>query len=281
MTKYLIIGHHGTLGSQFQRMLGDQAMYADRNELDITDQLAVNKFITEHQPEIIINCAAYNAVDKAEEEPEIANLINGTAVGYLSAAASAAGAIFVHYSTNYVFRGDKREGYTEDETPNPQSAYARSKALGEQEALRHNPKSYVIRSALLYGQQGPSASSKRSFVETALWLAKEKPNEIKMVSDQYAQPTWVKDLAEFTLQLLNEGAPYGIYHGTNSGSASWYTWAQEIYKIAGLDIKIQEASMADFTLPEHSAQRPQFGVLLSTKRQAMRPWQEALKEYLQ
>jgi dTDP-4-dehydrorhamnose reductase len=284
MPKYLIVGKNGTLGSEFLRLLGNETsgiktIGIDRSELDITNQQAVQNYIADLQPEVVINCAAYNAVDKAEQESETANLINGTAVGYLAQATENVNATFIHYSTNYVFKGDDINGYKEDDQTDPQSAYGHSKLLGEQEALSKCSKTYVIRTAWLYGQPGPSESSKISYVDRILQLAKEK-DSLEGVADQFGQPTWTHDLAKFTLQLIEEKLPYGIYHGTNAGQASWYTWAQEILKIKNFNIPLKENSMANFPQSSHSAHRPQYGILLHAKGPNLRPWQEALAEYL-
>jgi dTDP-4-dehydrorhamnose reductase len=282
MNKILIVGKNGTLGSEFQRLLSADksktCRYVDRAELDITDASAVEKLVLEFNPELIINCAAYNAVDKAEEEPEVANAINGFAVGYLAAAAEQVNATLVHYSSNYVFKGDNQNGYAEEDSVDPQSAYGQSKLLGEQQVLEKCSRAYVIRTAWLYGQKGQGQSSKVSYVDRILQLSQEK-DQLEGVVDQYGQPTWTKDLAQFTLDLVEQAQP-GIYHGTNSGQASWYTWAQEILKIKGINIPLKENSFANFPSSGHSAKRPQFGILQCTKVKPMRPWQEALQDYL-
>ncbi len=276
MTKYLIIGKDGTLGSEFQRMLGNQAVYLGIEDLDITNESKVLEKISEIKPETIINCAAYNAVDKAEDEPEVANLINGTAVGYLAKAAEVVGAKFVHYSTNYVFSGDDPNGYKETDQPNPQSNYGRSKLLGEVEAQKHCSKTFIARTTWLYGKQGQSKSSKKNFVDIMLELAEQK-SEIECVSDQYGQPTWTFDLANHTLQLVSSQNPYGIYHFVNDGQTSWYGWAEEIFKIKNINIALKANSFKDWVRP---ADRPQYGILMNTKLPKLRPWQEALREYL-
>ncbi len=278
MIKYLIVGKNGTLGSEYMRLLGSEAIGLDKSDFDITNQELVYQKIAELQPEVIINCAAYNEVDKAEVETDKANLLNGTAVGYLAAAAEKANAIFVHYSTNYVFKGDRQEGYKEDDQTDPQSAYGRSKLLGEKLALENCSKTYLIRTAWLYGQQG-QGNSKINYVERIIQLSQEK-DSLQGVNDQFGQPTWTNDLARFTLSLVESHQPYGIYHGTNSGEATWFSWAQEILKIKNIDIPISPALMADFPKSGHTANRPQYGLLLSTKFTPMRLWSEALKDYL-
>jgi dTDP-4-dehydrorhamnose reductase len=272
---YLVLGKNGTLGSEFVRQYPDQVIGWDRSNLDITDPQAVLQKIRGLQPSAIINCIAYNAVDKAEQEPEIANLINGTAVGFLAEVANQLKIPLIHFSTNYVFAGDSPEGYSETDAPNPQSAYGKSKLLGEFEAAKAL-KRYTIRSAWLYGKQGPGDSSKKNFIDTMLELAAQK-SDIDCVTNQIGQPTWTRDLAALAIQLLKKDEAYGLYHGTNSGSASWYNWAEEIFRIKGIKVNLHEKSFAEFNRPAH---RPQYGILLSTKLRPLRPWQEALQEYL-
>jgi dTDP-4-dehydrorhamnose reductase len=279
MTNFLVIGKNGTLGSEFEKLLDKQAICLDSSELDITDELAVHEKINSLMPEVVINCAAYNAVDKAELEPEKAELINGTAVGILADACEKVGATLVHFSTNYVFDGTKEEGYVEADTTNPQSQYGQSKLLGEVEAIKNCSRTYVIRTAWLYGDQGNSKTSKVNYITRILQLAEEK-EFLEGVSDQFGQPTWTKDLAKFTLELVDKTKPFGIYHGTNSGSATWYSWATEILKLKGLEKEVRENKMADFHVSGHTAPRPQYGILLNTKTTPMRFWQEALADYL-
>jgi dTDP-4-dehydrorhamnose reductase len=227
----------------------------------------------------VFNCAAYNAVDKAEDDPIPANKINGYAVGNLAKICSKIGAVLVHYSSNYVFDGKKPEGYTETDSPHPISKYAESKLLGETELQKHGKNFYLIRSTWLYGSGATSETSKKSFVDTMLALAKEK-SAIEVVADQFGQPTWTADLALASQRLVEGGHPYGTYHITNSGSASWLSWAEEIFRLKNVDIKLVPNSMNDFSLPSHKAKRPQHGLLLNTKFPPLRSWQEALKDYL-
>lgn len=279
MANYLVIGKNGTLGMEFEKLLEKQAICLDSSELDITNVSAVHEKINSLMPEVVINCAAYNAVDKAEVEPEKAELINGTAVGILADACEKVGATLVHFSTNYVFDGTKEGGYVEADTTNPQSHYGQSKLLGEVAALKNCSRTYVIRTAWLYGDQGNSKTSKVNYITRILQLAEEK-EFLEGVSDQFGQPTWTKDLAKFTLDLIQNTKPFGIYHGTNSGSATWYSWAKEILKLKGLEKEVRENKMANFHVSGHTAPRPQYGILLNTKTTLMRPWQEALAGYL-
>jgi len=274
--KVLILGAKGSLGQVFTELYKDQIVSAwDRDELDITNEEDVMKKIIELKPELIINCAAYNAVDKAEEDRVTADQINGYAVGYIAKAAESIGATVVHFSTNYVFAGDNAEGYNEDDIPNPQSAYAKSKLLGEMELQEHSQKFYLVRTQLLYGR--PSITGKPSFVEVMLNKAKEG-GQINCIEDEFGQPTYVVDLAHATRALIEEKKPFGVYHICNEGSASWFDWAKEIFKIKNLKVNLVPAKREDFN---RLAARPQYGILKNTKFIQLRPWTEALKEYLQ
>lgn len=273
--KVLILGAKGSLGQTFVDVYHDAEVSAwDREDLDITDEEAVMEKIISLAPDLIINCAAYNAVDKAEEERATADSINGYAVGYIAKAAAKLDVPFVHYSTNYVFDGNNREEYTEEDIPNPQSVYAKSKLLGEMEQQENCEKYYTIRTQWLYGRH--SDNGKPSFVDTMLRLASEN-KEIKSVEDEFGQPTYVLDLAQATRALIEEKKPFGIYHLTNSGQASWYDWAREIFKIKNLKVELNPVSRTEFARP---AKRPQYGILKNTKFIELRPWHEALKEYL-
>ncbi len=273
--KVLILGAKGSLGQTFVDLYHDQEVFAwDREELDITNEEMVAQKISELRPDLIVNCAAYNAVDKAEEEMDLANQINGYSVGFLSKAADSTGAIMVHFSSNYSFDGTDKEGYNEDAPVSPQSAYAKSKVLGEMELAENSEKFYLIRTAWLYGRD--SLTGKPSFVDTMLKLA-EKNQEIKSINDEFGQPTFVVDLAHATRAIVEEKKPFGIYHITNSGSSSWYEWAREIFEIRKMQVALTPISRDEYP---RKAPRPQYGILNNTKFIELRPWTEALKEYL-
>jgi dTDP-4-dehydrorhamnose reductase len=280
MANVLIIGKNGTLGNEFVRLYGTEAIGLDRNDLDITDEAAVKSKIIELKPSVIINCAAYNAVDKAEQDLGTANKINGYAVGYIAKAAREISAIVVHYSTDYVFDGENMQGYNESDAPNPLSEYGRSKLLGETELAKHTDRYYLIRTTALYGQQGLGESSKINYVDRILQLSKEK-EVLEAVIDQFRQPTWTLDLARATKKLIGSQAEFGLYHLANSGQASWYAWAKEILKIRHLPNQLKENIASNFASSGHTAPRPKYGILNNTKTDPLRPWQEALTEYLQ
>ena len=274
MSRYLITGAAGMLGRDLQTVFADRDVTAlSRADLDITDYVAVVKAVAGH--DFIINASAYTAVDDAETHEDAATAVNGTGAGNLARAAADIGAILVQYSTDYVFRGDATTPYPEDAPIDPVSAYGRSKALGEKLATEFSvDRSYIVRTAWLYGQHGPN------FASTMLRLASER-DTLTIVGDQVGQPTWTVDLARATLLLLDSAAPFGIYHGTNSGQASWFDFAQAIFTEAGLDHeRVTPTTSAEFVRP---APRPSYSVLghnswIAAGLPAMRDWKEALAE---
>ena len=275
--KILIIGAKGMLGQELAKILDQQnPVLWDLEEIDITDAEQVAEKIGELRPAIIINCAAYNDVDGAENNQELANKINGEAVGFLAETAAALGSILVHYSTDYVFRGDQKSGYRESDQPEPQSAYASSKYLGEQKLQEHTDKFYLIRLSRLFGRPAASQQAKKSFVDLMLELAQTK-EELNVVNEELSSPTYAPDLARGTVEIINGKMPFGVYHVANSGACTWYEFAQEIFKIKRIKTKINPVS-GDFY--PRSAQRPAYSILLNTKIKKRRPWRQALVEYL-
>jgi dTDP-4-dehydrorhamnose reductase len=276
MKKVLVIGSQGSLGQEMVEIFADlDLIFWSHKDVDVTNREEIIIKVGQVRPDVVINCTAYNAVDRAEEEPDGADRINNQAVGYLVEACGPIDAELVHYSTHYVFDGGKIEGYTEDDQPNPLNAYAKSKFAGEQKALKY-PKSYVIRTAWLYGKPGMGETSKKSFVQVMLDLIKEKPT-IEVVNDQFGNPTYTKDVAQGTRVLLEEGKPFGLYHFINEGAASWLAWAEEIFDIKSLEVRIKPVSYKQFV---RKAAVPQHLVLQNTKFIKFRPWQEALNEFL-
>ena len=274
MSRYLITGAAGMLGRDLQTVLSDRYVTAvTRSELDVTDLAAVTEAVAGH--DVIINASAFTAVDDAETDEERATAINGTGAGNLAQAAAGVGAILVHFSTDYVFNGRASRPYPENSPLDPVSAYGRSKAEGERlVALRNPERSFLVRTAWLYGQHGTN------FAKTMLRLAGERET-LSVVDDQVGQPTWSMDLARATRLLLDSRAPFGIYHGTNSGQASWCDFAKAIFLAAGLDPeRISPISGAEFVRP---ARRPSYSVLghdgwAAAGLAAPRDWKDALGE---
>jgi dTDP-4-dehydrorhamnose reductase len=300
--KVLIIGSKSMLGQELMdefQSAGYEILGWDKEDIDITKRDKVIKNISELKPEIIVNAAAYNAVDKIEEgEKELAEAVNGYAVGNLSEAAQMVGAILVHYSTDYVFEGKEIDGYKEDDEPKPQSVYARSKWIGEQLLInpkseiliskqvsnsKQNPKSkiqnlkyYLIRTSRLFGKPAISEGAKKSFVDVMLKLAEEK-DSLELVDEEMSSPTYVCDLARRTREIIEWQKPFGIYHATNAGGCTWYGWAKKIFEISGKSVKLVPVGADKFPRP---AKRPKYSVLLNTKLPPMRSWESALEEYI-
>ncbi len=273
MTKQLILGAKGMLGGQLHKLLPD-AIAMDRGELDVTNAGAVREKLTHMKPDCIINCVAFNDVDGAETKRDIAFLLNAEVVKNLATLANELDATLVHFSTGYVFDG-AQDAYTENDMPHPLSVYAESKAAGEQEALKA-ARHYVIRTNVIFGPSGESEMSKKSFVDLMLGLA-AKTDTIKAVSDEVNSITYAPDLAQATVAIIKGEAPYGIYHIINDGQASWYEFAKEIFAVKNLPVTVIPVSSTEFPRP---AKRPARIVLANTSFPRLRPWQEALHEYL-
>ena len=274
MKKILIIGAKGMLGTElveiFQQDQNYEVVTADLPEIDITIPRSIEQNLTKFKPDIVINAAAFTDVDGCEEQIELCHRVNGEALEYLAKECVKIGAVLVHYSTDYVFDGEQEEGYQEDARVDPQSQYGKSKLLGEQNLRKYGEKYYIIRSAWLFGKNG------KNFVETMLELAKTK-DHLEVVNDQFGKPTYAKDLAKRTKELLETENDYGIYHLTNEGITSWYDFTREIFKIAGITIPVKPVTTDKFPRP---AKRPHYSALINTKLPKSRPWSEALEEYL-
>jgi len=275
--KILILGAKGMLGQELVQVLHDHEVLAwDREECDITNKEEIQAKIREEKPDVIINAAAYNDVDKAEEEKDIAEKLNGYSVGYLAEVAKEVDSVIVHYSTEYVFDGENKEGYKEDDRPNPISVYGTSKYLGELELAKFTDKYYLIRLSRLFGKMGAGENVKRSFVDTMIELSKTK-DDLDIVDEEVSSPTYAPDLARLTRNILEGDYEYGIYHGANRDSCTWYGFAQDIFKILEKNIKLNPVAGTKFPRP---AKRPAYAVLQNTKLPEARTWQEALWEYL-
>jgi dTDP-4-dehydrorhamnose reductase len=228
LSGWLVTGAAGMLGRDLTALLasrGEQATGLARPDLDITDASAVATALKALSPAIVVNCAAWTAVDDAEaHEPEALRL-NGDGPANLAVACASLGATLVHISTDYVFAGDAGTPYAEDALTGPRSAYGRTKLAGERAVLETLPDTgYVVRTAWLYGEHGPN------FVRTMIRLAR-KGNPVTVVEDQAGQPTWTADLASQVYVLASSNAPSGIYHGTSSGETTWFGLAQEIFDL--------------------------------------------------
>ena len=273
-SKYLVTGARGMLGTDLlEALFGRDVTVLGRADLDVTDRDAVFAAVQGH--DVVINAAAYTAVDAAETDEEAALAVNGTAAGLLAEATASVGAKLVQVSTDYVFDGDAASPYAEDATIAPVSAYGRTKAEGEKLALAANPEgTFIVRTAWLYGAHGGN------FAKTMVKLAGSH-DTVKVVDDQLGQPTWTADLAAQIVALLDSDAPAGVYHGTNSGSTSWFEFARAVFDEAGLDpARVLPTDSSTFVRP---APRPSYSVLghdawARAGLTPMRPWREALAE---
>lgn len=274
MTRYLIAGANGMLGRDLQAYLDGRAVTAlDRSALDITDFEACRVAIAGH--DVVLNAAAYTAVDDAESHEDQATLINAVGAENLARACAEVGAVLVQYSTDYVFAGDGVGPYPEDTPLAPVSAYGRSKAEGERRARAAHPEgTIVLRTAWLYGEHGPN------FVRTMMRLYREN-GALTVVDDQHGQPTWTRDLAEQTVRMLDAGVRSATLHGTNSGATTWHGFARAIVENLGGDPSV--VTPTDSTRFVRPARRPANSVLghdgwARVGLSPMRPWREALDE---
>jgi len=266
----LITGAAGQLGTDFQRLLPD-ADALDRHRLSITDRDAVLAAVRGH--EVVLNCAAYNAVDAAEADSAPAFAVNADGPANLAWACGRTGARLVHYSTNYVFDGSSPEPYSETGEPRPLSAYARSKLEGERRVLEALPSALVIRSAGLFGATG-SAIKGGSFPERMVKRACEG-RRLRIVADQRLNPTYTVDLARGTLDLLARGVA-GVVHLVAAGCCSYWELAVEALRIAGVGASVERVTTAELGA---AAPRPPNGCLTSIRTEALRDWHEGLSAW--
>jgi dTDP-4-dehydrorhamnose reductase len=277
MTDILVTGLYGQLGRAVARIAEERGLSVvgdDVDTLDITDPAAVTARLDQIHPRAVVNCAAYTAVDRCEDEEELATAVNGTAVGHLATACNRVNAHLLHVSTDYVFPGTGSHPYSEDDPVGPVSAYGRSKLRGEELATtaeRH----LIARTAWLYGRGG------KNFVETIRQQIEGGRTTLKVVADQTGCPTFCDDLARALLDLARQGAT-GVVHAVNSGATTWHGFACEITRLMGSEVEIEPVSTDEFPRP---APRPAFSVL-DTSRLAsilgrpLPPWEDGLARYL-
>ena len=274
----LITGCNGQLGNEMQLLeeTNPQHTYfnTDVAELDITDAAAIDTFVTENQIDGIVNCAAYTAVDKAEDNPDLCRLLNTDAPGYLAAAVEKRGGWLIQVSTDYVFDGTNHTPYTEDEPTCPNSVYGSTKLDGERAAQQACSRTMIVRTAWLYSTFG------NNFVKTMIRLGQEKP-ELGVIFDQIGTPTYARDLAVALFAAINQGVIPGIYHFSNEGVISWYDFTKAIHRIAGItSCHVRPLHTAEYPTPAH---RPHYSVLDKTKIKQtynleIPYWEESLKD---
>lgn len=281
MKNILVTGSNGQLGSELQSLAPahDETcrfFFTDVAELDITDRQAVYSFVEQNHISVIVNCAAFTAVDKAESEPERCNLLNHIAPGYLAEAIASVGGTMIQISTDYVFDGTSCKPYKEEDITNPQTVYGRTKLAGEESVIRTCAGSMVIRTAWLYSTYG------NNFVKTMLRLGKER-DKLGVVADQIGTPTYARDLAKAILTVIEKGIKPGVYHFTNEGTCSWYDFTKAIHRMEGIeDCEVSPIHTEDYPVP---AKRPHYSVLDKTKIKQtyeldIRWWEDALKDCL-
>ena len=257
--RILIFGRVGQVGSALAELLPDkyQVLFLDQPDIDLTVPGSVREPVLEYLRAIVINAAAYTAVDKAESEPELAHLINATAPGVMASACEEISAAFVHYSTDYVFDGTAGQPYSEEAAVAPGSVYGRTKLAGERAVAAATDRHVILRTAWLYSHVG------HNFLKTMLRLA-ESNQSVRVVADQTGSPTYAWDLAQTTLSIVealaggrNDG--YGLYHATNAGVTTWHGFASRIFQLAGCDeIQVDPITTDQYPTP---APRPAYSVL--------------------
>jgi dTDP-4-dehydrorhamnose reductase len=302
MKKILLIGRDGQVGQELVQLFFNQTIASKiklvalgRPELDLLQANEIQRAIAEIEPDLVINAAAYTAVDKAETEPEMAMAINGIAPGVMAKAVRELGSTLIQLSSDYVFDGNRSTPYLESDLTNPLGIYGQSKLLGEERVQNNCDRHIILRTAWVYGNRGHG-----NFVKTMLKLGRER-DEVRVVSDQIGSPTWAKDIAATIIQLLtaitlsgNEDTntfnipPMGIYHYTNSGVASWYDFALAIFEEASsLSIPLKVKQIVPIESCEYPtlAKRPAYSVLAGGKiadalGYSSSHWRHSLKQML-
>ncbi|KAA6339511.1 dTDP-4-dehydrorhamnose reductase [termite gut metagenome] len=277
----LITGAKGQLGNELRALAKEYndytCFFTDIEELDICDEQAVEAYVADRQIDVIVNCAAYTAVDNAEDNKDLCDKLNNIAPGYLARAAQSHGAAIIHVSTDYVFDGTKHMPYTEEDTPCPASVYGTTKLAGEENVLENCEKAVVIRTAWLYSAYG------NNFVKTMIRLGRER-DTLGVVFDQIGTPTYARDLAHVIYAIINKGIIRGIYHFSNEGVCSWYDFTINIHRLAGITgCTVKPLHTIDYPT---KAARPYYSVLDKTKIKKVYGieiphWEESLRKCME
>lgn len=275
--KVLVTGVNGQLGYDVVKELkqrGHQVVGVDRKEMDLTSTEQIKECIENVNPEAIIHCAAYTAVDKAEDEEELCRRVNAIATKEIAEHAKVLDIPMIYISTDYVFDGTKDGEYTEEDVPNPINVYGKTKYEGEIYIQELLDKYYIVRISWVFGENG------NNFIDTMLRLSKDR-DKLNVINDQIGSPTYTKDLAPLLVDMI-ETDKYGVYHATNEGYCTWYEFAKEIFKVANIDIQVNPITTSEYPT---KATRP-INSKMDKKKIAMndlkelRGWKQALKEYI-
>ena len=269
--RILLAGRRGQVGVELEPLLArhGEVTALDHQALDLSDATQIRRVVRETKPDLIVNAAAYTAVDRAESEPELAARVNAAAPAVLAEEAKRTGALLVHYSTDYVFDGRKRTPYVEDDATNPLSVYGRTKLEGERAVRASGARHLILRTAWVYGEG-------RNFVSAILGRA-EAGERLRVVDDQRGAPTWSRDIAVKTASLLEKGAE-GVFHVSAEGEGTWHEVAREVLKLKRLGTPVEAIPTSAWPTPAH---RPAYSVLDNSRLQAagvarIGPWRERL-----
>ena len=268
----LVTGTGGQLGLELAEVLpgrGHETVALSRAELDVADAQSVERVLEDHSPELVVNAAAFTDVDGCEAATDLAYSVNALGPRNLALVCERLGCQLLHVSTNYVFDGEGERPYEPFDTPRPISAYGRTKLAGEELVKHLTNRWYIVRSAGVYGRG-------HNFLRTMLRVAAER-DVLKVKDDEFISPTYARDLAEGIIEIAEAGC-FGLYHITNAGSCSWYEFACEIFRLAGVEAEVVPIPGSEYSLP---AARPVNGVLSALGSPALRHWREALVDYLQ
>jgi dTDP-4-dehydrorhamnose reductase len=276
MVKILVTGANGQLGKEFRDLESQypncEFLFLSREDLPIHHFELVRNVFDSFKPDFCINCAAYTAVDKAEQEKDLAYLVNAESVGVLAAVCKIHNTKFVHVSTDYVYSGTANKPYTEEDQTDPQSVYGSSKLAGEKEALLHCSDVVILRTSWVYSVHG------KNFVKTMMKLMSEKET-LSVVADQHGTPTWASDIADAIMKVIQHPTWHpGIYNFSNSGEISWYDFASEIKQLIHSSCEVKPIPTSAYPTP---AKRPQYSVLdkikiISTYHIELKDWKESL-----
>lgn len=275
--KVLVTGANGQLGYDVVKELQKQNIEcygAVRKDFDIVDFEATEKFITNYMPDAVIHCAAYTSVDKAEDEQGLCYLVNVSATENIAEICKKINAKMLYISTDYIFDGTKDGFYEVDDMPNPINVYGKTKLLGEQAVQKILDKYFIMRISWVFGEHG------NNFVKTMLRLGEER-KEINVVADQYGSPTYTADLALLLVEMIRT-EKYGVYHVTNEGVCTWAEFAEEIFKIAGMNVKVNHITTAEYSSRTKRPMNSRLSkkILLVQKFKLLNFWQNSLKRYL-